>query len=352
MNLELYTVTGTMQIIDVMQIIGRSGKRIAFVCKDKVLEGCVTDGDIRRHLIAGGSLTVPVSEIANYHPIYLEEEEKQKASAVMEKYYITAVPIVNSAHELTDICFWREEHRGQERDIPQLGVPLVIMAGGKGTRLKPYTDILPKPLIPIGEKTITEYIVENFAKYGCKDVTMIVNYKKDFIKAYFNDSEIGRDIRFVEEQEYMGTGGGLKLLKDTVNGTFFMSNCDILVDADYAKILEYHWNTGNVITMVCAGKKFQVPYGTVQLDDSGQIVGLQEKPELAYRVNTGLYLIEPKFLDRIPDNEFVHITDIIEKCIRDGERVGAFLIDDDDWMDMGQMDELESMRKKMGFRSH
>lgn len=351
MDLGLFIVTGTMPLIEVMQKIGRNSKRIVFVCRDRVLEGCVTDGDIRRHLIARGSLTAQVSEIANYSPIYLEESERHTAAAVMEKYYITAVPIVNSRHEIIDICFWREEYKGQKIDVPQLGIPLVIMAGGKGTRLKPYTDILPKPLIPIGEKTITEYIVENFAKYGCKDVTMIVNYKKDFIKAYLNDSEIGKEIRFIEEQEYLGTGGGLKLLKDTVNSIFFMSNCDILIDADYAKVLEYHCNAGNIITMVCAGKKFQVPYGTVQLDGSGQIVGLQEKPELSYRVNTGLYVIDPRFLNMIPDNEFVHITDIIEKCIRDGERVGAYLIEDDDWMDMGQLDELESMRKKMGFQN-
>lgn len=350
MDLGLFIVTGTMSVIDVMQIISRSGKRIAFVCKDKVLEACVTDGDIRRHLIAGGSLTVQVSEIANHHPVYLEESKSYMAGDVMEKYYITAVPIVNVDHELIDICFWREEYKKQDRNVPQLATPLVIMAGGKGTRLKPYTDILPKPLIPIGEKTITEYIVENFAEYGCNDVTMIVNYKKDFIKAYFNDSEIGKDIKFIEEQEYMGTGGGLKLLKECMTGTFFMSNCDILVEADYDKILEYHRKMDNIITMVCAGKKFQVPYGTVQVDEAGQIVELQEKPELSYRVNTGLYLIEPRFLDKIPDGEFIHITDIIEKCLHEKERVGAFLIEDDDWMDMGQMDELESMRKKMGFQ--
>lgn len=350
MDLGLYIVTGTMPIIDVMQKIGYNGKRIAFVCNGKTLEGCVTDGDIRRHLIAGGSLTAQVSEIANYHPVYLDENKRHMAGAVMERHYVTAVPIVNSERELIDICFWRGEHSGQEKNIPQLTLPLVIMAGGKGTRLKPYTDILPKPLIPIGEKTITEYIVENFAKYGCSDVTMIVNYKKDFIKAYFNPPPVPiyscSSINLIPFPVSLS----LKLLKECMTGTFFMSNCDILVEADYDKILEYHRKMDNIITMVCAGKKFQVPYGTVQVDEAGQIVELQEKPELSYRVNTGLYLIEPRFLDKIPDGEFIHITDIIEKCLHEKERVGAFLIEDDDWMDMGQMDELESMRKKMGFQ--
>lgn len=115
MDLGLYIVTGTMPIIDVMQKIGYNGKRIAFVCNGKTLEGCVTDGDIRRHLIAGGSLTAQVSEIANYHPVYLEEDKKSSAAAVMERHYVTAVPIVNSERELIDICFWRGEHSGQEK---------------------------------------------------------------------------------------------------------------------------------------------------------------------------------------------------------------------------------------------
>lgn len=349
LNTDLYIVEDNTSIIEAMQKIENSGKGLAFVCHDGQLKGCITDGDIRRYILAGGNLSEAVYVIANNNPIFLEEKQADMAEEIMEKYYITAVPIVNEHREVIDICFWREEYCYRE-EPKELSIPVVIMAGGKGTRLKPYTDILPKPLIPVGDKTITEHIMDRFSKYGCDDVTMIVNYKKDFIKAYFKENEISREIKFVEEQEYLGTGGGLKLLENCMKGTFFMSNCDILIDADYAKILEEHQAAGNIITMVCARKKFEIPYGTIQTDKDGTVVALQEKPGFEYNINTGFYLIEPEFLKKIPEQTFIHITDVIEKCIKEGDRVGTFLIDEDDFMDMGQMDELEKMKEKLGVK--
>lgn len=347
LNTELYIIADSASIIEAMQKIDNNGKGIVFICHNRQLKGCVTDGNVRRHILAGGSLNDTVSVIANNNPIFLEEKKIHLAEEIMEKYYITAVPIVNECKEVVEICFWREEYRNKE-EKKQLHIPLVIMAGGKGTRLKPYTDILPKPLIPVGDKTITEHIMDRFSKYGCNDVTMIVNYKKDFIKAYFKDSEINRKITFIEEQEFLGTGGGLKLLENRVNAPFFMSNCDILIDADYAEILEKHQIAGNIITMVCARKRFEIPYGTIQTNEEGTVISLQEKPKFEYDINTGFYVIEPAFLAKIPDKTFIHITDIIQKCIKEGDKVGTFLIDEDAFMDMGQMDELEKMKEKLG----
>lgn len=346
MNLEMFIADENISVRDAMEKINGNNEGIVFLCDQRKLLACATDGDIRRYILRGGELSAKLSSIANYHPVFLEETRRGAAKQVMRRYSVTAVPIVNKAGEVVEIRFQKEETQQQERKaIPSLNLPLVIMAGGKGSRLKPYTDILPKPLIPVDDKTITEHIIEKFAAYKCCDVIMIVNYKKDFIKAYFNDSDTNSRITFIEEQEYRGTGGGLKLLQDSMAGTFFMSNCDILVNADYSKILEYHQKTGNLITMVCARKKFKIPYGTIQINEEGQVTGLEEKPEFMYHVNTGLYLIEPVFLSKIPDNTFIHITDVIEKCVEEKERVGTYLIDDNQWMDMGQLDELEKMKK-------
>lgn len=346
MNLDLFIVDENISVIDAMKKINSNNGGIVFLCEQGKLIACVTDGDIRRYILGGGELSARLTAIANYRPVFLEETRRNMAKQTMQQYSVTAIPIVNKAGEIVDIRFQKEEGlRGSGNEIlPQLNLPLVIMAGGKGTRLKPYTDILPKPLIPVDDKTITEHIIKQFADYGCSDVTMIVNYKKDFIKAYFRDSDMNIKIKFIEEQKYMGTGGGLKLLHNRAKETFFMSNCDILVDADYAEILRYHRDAGNLITMVCARKKFIIPYGTVLTNEEGQAVGLEEKPEFMYHVNTGLYLIEPAFLDKIPADSFVHITDVIEGCIREKEKVGTYLIEDDQWMDMGQLDELEKMK--------
>ena len=352
MDIHNYIVEENLSIIETMKQINSGARGIAFVCQGTKLCAVVTDGDIRRHILRDGDLEQPVCEIAHRDPVYLTMAQARQAGEMMRRRGITAVPIVNEKKEIVDIRFWRDEfwdrekndRRGQRKS---LHIPLVIMAGGKGTRLRPYTDILPKPLIPVGDKTITEHIMDRFAEYDCRRVMMIVNYKKDFIKAYYTDSEVQRDITFVEEEEYLGTGGGLRLLADKVEDTFFMSNCDILIDADYADILDYHKKSGNMITMVCAQKNFEIPYGTVTLNQDQQIVEMKEKPQFDYYVNTGFYIIEPSFVERIPQNTFIHITDVIEQCIARGDRVGSYLIQDDAWMDMGQFDELEKMKQRL-----
>lgn len=352
MDIGSYIVEENTSVIESMKKIDSGAKGIVFVCRDAKLCAVVTDGDVRRHILRNGDLLQPVSMIAHDDPVCLTADQASQAGRVMRERAITAIPIVNDRREIIDIRFWRDEFmdsakEGRARPKTALGIPLVIMAGGKGTRLRPYTDILPKPLIPVGEQTITEHIMDRFAAYDCRQVYMIVNYKKDFIKAYYADSEIRRDIAFVEEEEYLGTGGGLRMLTDKVGGTFFMSNCDILIDADYADILDYHRRSGNILTMVCAEKKFEIPYGTVLLDEEKRIVGLQEKPWFDFRVNTGFYVIEPDFLEKIPSRTFIHITDVIERCIAAGERVGCYLIPDDAWMDMGQFDELDKMKERL-----
>ena len=173
---------------------------------------------------------------------------------------------------------------------------------------------------------------------------MIVNYKRNLIKAYFQDPSLEYNIKFIDEEQFMGTGGGLKLLSGKVRSTFILTNCDILVEADYKKILDCHWKNKNMLTMVCAKKTVQIPYGTVEVDEKGNITQLIEKPTYHISTNTGFYVIEPEFLDEIPENQFVHITDIIQKCIDEGKKIGTYLIDEKSWLDMGQFDELEHMK--------
>lgn len=349
MDIHKFIVEENISIMETMKRIDAGARGVAFVCRGMKLCAVVTDGDVRRYILRGGDLENPVSEIAHDNPVCLMTGEESKSGELMRKYFITAVPIVNSGKEIVDIRFWQEEIPAEKKIARRsLKVPLVIMAGGKGQRLKPYTDILPKPLIPVGDKTITEHIMERFAEYDCNHVMMIVNYKKNFIKAYFGDNEVRRDIIFIEEQDYLGTGGGLNLLSGRMKSTFFMSNCDILINADYAEILDYHKQSGNIITMVCARKKFEIPYGTISLTQDNQIMEIKEKPCFDFLVNTGFYVIEPSFLENIPQNTFAHITDVIKNCIQNGDRVGSYLIREEDWMDMGQFDELEKMKTRLG----
>jgi NDP-sugar pyrophosphorylase family protein len=219
------------------------------------------------------------------------------------------------------------------------------MAGGKGTRLAPLTNVYPKPLIPIGEKTIVETIMDKFVAHNCHDFYMSVNYKADSIKNYFdfiNNPEY--NIHYFQEDKPLGTAGSLRLLKDKINSTFFVSNCDILIEEDYSEILNYHRSNNNELTVVAAVKTLSIPYGTIITGENGILESIEEKPTLSFKINTGLYILEPSLLNDIPD-EFYHITHLMEKLKTQGRRVGVYPISQNDWKDMGEWTEYLRMIK-------
>ncbi len=344
MNVSKYVAEENLPVIDAMKKIDMNARGVLFICEEGKLIGVVTDGDIRRHILNNGDLKAPVGNIISRNPWKAVEGEDIDYRHLMKKNGITALPIVDEDGDLVRIEFLNKKI---EKSMKTLGVPVAVMAGGKGTRLKPYTQVLPKPLIPIGEKTIMEHIMDRFENYGCNHFDIIVNYKKNLIKAFFMDAESKRDVTFFDEEEFLGTAGGLKLLSGQYTDTFFMTNCDVIIEEDYEEILKMHKKNNNIITMVCALKNVEIPYGTVEVSSDGFVTNLKEKPRYSLMTNTGLYVIEPRFLDKIPENTFIHITDVIQKCIDEGERVGVYPISEYAWMDMGQMEEMEKMRGRL-----
>ena len=343
MDIKTYITSKDKTVMEVMDLINQNARGVVYVCEDLKLKGIVTDGIIRRHILTGGDLDASVSEIMHTDPMFLRHADGIDRDAFMRANKITSVPVLNDKDEIITIRFLNAETVHTSSD---LNAPVVIMAGGKGERLKPITQILPKPLVSIDNRTITEVIMDGFLEFGCNDFNMIVNYKKDLIKAFFQSNEKGYNVRFTDETEYRGTAGGLKLLEGMYDNSFFMTNCDIFVDEDYGQIMKHHKENNDIITLVCALKEFTVPYGTIELSEDGSVKGLTEKPSNRYMVNTGFYVIDPRFLEYIPDNTFIHITEVIEKCIAAGETVGVYPISENNWWDMGQIDELKTMRDK------
>jgi len=344
MNLQDFIITNNTSVLEVMSAINKNSRGIVYICDGEKLEGVITDGDIRRYILKNGDLSAPVHDIVNREPKYVFYEEMANADSYMKLHEIASVPIVDRNLNIISINFLNSQPVHKHID---LNIPVVIMAGGKGTRLYPYTKILPKPLLPIGDKTITELIMDKFKVFGCSKFNMIVNYKKDLIKAYFNDGEYKQSIEFTDETEFLGTGGGLTLLTDKYNSTFFMNNCDIFVNENYGEMIEYHRNAQNIITLVCAIKNVTIPYGTVNIANEGQITKITEKPSSSYMINTGLYIIEPEFIEFIPKNQFIHITDVIQDCIASGKKVGAYPVSENAWFDMGQFEEMDRMKERL-----
>lgn len=338
-------VAHTTTVRDAMRQLNQTAKKILFVLQDTKLYGTLTDGDVRRFLLSGGKMGAPVADAAYLHPKTAESVEQAKALLRSESRHLTAVPILEADGTLLNILLSPENT--QEAPLPQLNLPVVIMAGGMGKRLDPYTRILPKPLIPVGELPIIEHIMQRFLRYSCTEFHIIVNYKKELLKAYFNDSRQNYHIHWYDEETPLGTGGGLSLLKGQLDQTFFFTNCDILLRSDYAKMVEFHRAGGNTVTIVGACKNLTIPYGIVETGEGGVITAFREKPELYFLTNTGLYLVEPEVLEDIPGDKPQGFPDIIEAQRQKGRRTAVFPISEEEWLDMGQLDELERMRERL-----
>ncbi len=331
-------------MITAMQQLDKVAKKTLFVMRDASFVAAITDGDIRRWILRKGSLEAKVKEIANYNPKFLLNNEKVKSKTYMKKHSIEALPILDKNNNIISVVLWNDEEVEQNKN---LNVPVVIMAGGFGKRLYPFTKILPKPLIPIGEIPIVEHIINQFNHIGCNQFYLVVNHKKNMIKAYFNEFEKPYDVEFIDEDVPMGTGGGLSLLKGKIQSTFILSNCDILIEEDYEKIFNYHKNENNLITMICSIKNIKIPYGVVEISETGEIESMKEKPVLSFFTNTGVYIVEPQIIDELTENHVIGFPDIIEEYKSRGERIGIYPISENSWMDMGELDGMEEMRRRL-----
>lgn len=307
------------------------------------LLGTLTDGDVRRHLLSGGNLESSVSVVANHNPRIASDIVSAKELYDARSY--RAIPVVNERGEIVDIYIGDE--RIDEKVYPSIDMPVVINAGGKGTRLDPFTKVLPKPLIPVGDFPIIEHIIKEYQKYNCNNYHIIVNYKKEIMKAYFADSEKSYNIEWYDEEKPLGTGGGLSLLKNKLNSTFFFTNCDILLKSDYKEMLDFHKEHNNLITMICAYKTMIVPYGVIEMGKNGTINEMREKPEFSFLTNTGMYLVEPEVLKYIEDDVAVGFPDVVEKLRKMEKKVAAYPVKESEWYDMGQLPELERMRARL-----
>lgn len=341
MEYKNYCISDELTVREAMKAIDNADPKIVFIVTGKKLIASLTDGDVRRYLLNGGQLTDLAIQASNKCPRYASSRD-EAVSLYHEKNFV-AIPIVDSHRNIEDIYIGKLYFNEQLAD---LNMPVVINAGGKGTRLEPYTKILPKPLIPVGELPIIEHIMQRFIEYGCSKFSMIVNYKKEMMKAYFgNDKQY--DITWYDEQKPLGTGGGLCYLKGKINETFFFTNCDNLLLSNYESMLRFHRENHNVITMICAYKNIKIPYGVIEMGLNGSIEAMKEKPELSFLTNTGIYIVEPEVLDDMEYNVPIGFPDIIENERKKGKKVAIYPVSENEWLDMGQLSELEKMRIKL-----
>ncbi len=353
-QIPMFLGSRAMTVVDAMEKIDKNARGILFIVNEGgILLGSITDGDIRRWLIKTGDLNGAVTEAMHTNPKYVFEEEVFEADKIMNAETISVLPVLKKDMSVTDILFSTDVLDCSTPDMKKnlSGIPVVIMAGGMGTRLYPYTKILPKPLIPIGETPIVERVLNCFLKYGIKEYYMTVNYKKSMIKSYFLELNPNYNIRYVEEDEPLGTGGSIKLIDEEFENPLFVVNCDALVFADYFDIYQYHVKVGNDITIVSSLKNITIPYGVLHSKENGQLTEIEEKPKLSYFINTGMYIINPSVIEKIPGNTVFHMTDLVDSVMRDKGKVGMYPISEDSFLDMGEFSEMRRMEEKLNIVS-
>ena len=345
MKIKDRAIQSSMTVLQSLKKMDEAKAKMLFVFENENFLSILTIGDIQRAIIKQANLSDSVLSILETNKAFASlNESKNIIREKMLRLRAECMPVVDDEGNLVDVYFWNDffkQSEGEHRE--KIDLPVVIMAGGKGTRLKPITNVIPKPLVPVGDKTILEVIMDQFEGIGCKKFYMSVNYKADMMEYYLSQLEHKYDIEFFMEDKPLGTIGSVSLLKGKISTPFFVSNCDSINDQDYRDVYDYHIQNKNDLTIVTMVKSFRIPYGVIETGEDGLMQSLKEKPELNYQVNTGVYILSPELIDEIPEGEFFHITHLMEKVKARGGRVGCFPVSENSWHDMGEWPEYLKM---------
>ena len=339
-----------VSIKSAMKQLNKAGEKcLVVIDKNKKFLGTLSDGDIRKSLLKGFTLSDSIEKIYNRNSTSVEKgdfiEDEIKRIFLDSKFDL--IPVINKNGTVDSCLTWEKIFDTKKDNNTLKKIDTVIMAGGKGTRLAPFTDVLPKPLIPIHDRPIIQHIIEKFATSGIINFYISINYKGKILKAFFEELDSKSNFNFLEEEHPLGTAGSLQLLNVNISNPFFVTNCDTIIDIDFNDLYDFHIKNENIMTLVASAKEYIIPYGTCKIDKDGSLLKIAEKPQLDFLINTGLYVLSPEVLKLIPKDKFYDITDLIEAILKKGKRVGVFPINDDAWIDIGQWSEYKQAIEKL-----
>ena len=331
-------------IREALKIIDSGAMKIGIVVdENEKLVGTITDGDIRRGLLNNLSLDDIIESIIFRTPTVCKiDDTKEKILEIAVEKKLYQIPIVDSNGKLLGIEEVDELLKPKHKNNK-----VVLMVGGLGTRLYPLTKNTPKPMLKVGDKPILETIILNFKKYGFTEIILSVSYKSEIIENYFgNGSKFGVNIEYVHEEKRMGTAGALSLIREKLSKPFFVMNGDLLTNINFEHMMDYHVANNSIATMGVREYDFQVPYGVVNVAGIN-IKSIEEKPVHNFYVSGGVYVLDSKVLDFIPENEFFDMPTLFEKVIEQNLKSISFPIREY-WLDIGRMEEFEKANEEYG----
>lgn len=337
-ELKKYTVSIKTTIYEALSFVDQNSRQMAIlVDQDQCIIGVITDGDIRRAILKGIPLDSPIISVVNRNPLIGGKNEPKKALiSRMQDRSVSFIPLVNDENKFEDIVFLSDL-----LNISRKNNSIIIMAGGKGTRLGELTKNCPKPMLKIGSKPILETIITHLSLFGFHDFHISVNYLKEQIMDYFEDGEkMGVKISYLHEKKPLGTAGALANFEPQNSEPVVVMNGDIYTDLDFTALIDIH-KSNNAAATVCLRKyDYQIPYGVVRTNNR-QITTIEEKPVLSYFVNAGIYTFDPMILKMIPKNTYYPMTKFLEKLLKNDKSVYSHEIEGI-WIDIGRHDDFNN----------
>ena len=331
-----HTLGINASIRETIQLIDKTmGQACLIVGSDQKLLGIVTDGDIRRYIINGGDIDQPVTAVMNKTPLTIyENTSREDLLNIVRKKKYRNFPVVTKDNKMVGLVTLDSILGFDEKENP-----VVLMAGGKGSRLKPLTDNCPKPLLKVGGQPILETIIQRLNSHGLSNIYLSVNYKKQMIKDYFGSGEkFGATIEYLEEDKPLGTAGALSLMTGKYKKPIIVMNGDVLTNVNFDHMLAFHEDNDSLATMGVRQFEFQVPYGVVRTKDH-EITDIIEKPVEKCLVNAGIYILDPVVLSQIPKDQFFDMPSLFARVRENNMKTVAFPIREY-WADIGQHEDF------------
>jgi len=329
-------------ISEALTTLEKTGSKIILVVDEMDhLLGVITDGDIRSGLLKGIDLDQPVHKIYNTSPtVAHEHDDLPFIHSIMKNKGINQIPVLNDNKKVVRLELLKEILKHQ-----RLNNTIVLMAGGKGSRLRPLTENCPKPLLKINGKPVLEIIIKKMIGYGFFKFYISVNYKSEMIEDYFGDgSKWNISINYLREKERSGTAGSLTLLPKPVEKSIIVMNADLLTTVNMSQLLDYH-SQNNASATICVRKyEFQIPFGVVNVDNE-TLISIEEKPLKDFFVNAGIYVLEPGVLEFIPFSTYYDMPDLLNVLLKNKRKVAVFPIGEY-WLDIGRKHDFDKANEE------
>ena len=343
-NFSDLLIKSNASLKDALNAIDKGSSRVVFVTNDKdQILGILTDGDMRRAILKGGNFSEKIYSFMNQDFLYVNENYNlSNVKKLMVENSINQVPVLDKDGKLKDIIVIENFIT-----IKTLDNPVVIMAGGQGKRLRPYTEKCPKPMLLLNEKPILEIILNKCIEAGFKNFHFSVNYLKEKIINYFKDGKSWNvSISYLIEEKPLGTAGPLSLLSKKGNEPILIMNGDVITELDYAKLIEFHKSNNSLATICVKNHEVNIPFGVVEIEEQ-LLKSFTEKPKLDFLINAGVYVINPKALILLDNNSYIDMPDLLEKIISSGSKVSVFPIHEY-WIDIGKKESFNKAAEKYG----